>query len=71
MTYRYREEKCATCTNIVKGRYSPSRPPRCVDCGINAMMIQQLSMARKAGPAYDKWLQTNGPKGRPRTKAKE
>lgn len=47
------------------------KPLLCLNCGIKHSVIAASEMANKSGPAYDKWLETAGPQGRPRGKTDE
>lgn len=66
MGYAVRERKCDTCPTVVKGRIPPSGEFHCVECNIKHAADAAIQMANKCGPAYDKWLETRGPQGRPR-----
>lgn len=66
MVYAVRERKCDNCPTIVKGRIPPSGPLQCIECAIAKAGSAAMQMANKSGPAYDKWLTTRGPQGRPK-----
>lgn len=66
MVYAVRERECSGCGEIVRGRIPPAGELLCIECAIKKAARAAMEMANKEGPAYDRWLATNGPKGRPR-----
>lgn len=66
MSYKLRTRTCCVCGELTTGYYSPSKPVRCAECGIKVLEANSLAMYRKEGPGYERWLASNGPKGRPR-----
>lgn len=68
MVYAVRSRKCDGCTTVVKGRIPPGGEFLCIECAIAKAIRAATEMANKSGPAYDRWLKSPGPKGRPRTK---
>ena len=56
---------CARCGESVRGAYGKDGLLLCLECRLMKARDAAIQMARKAGPAYDRWLETNGPKGRP------
>lgn len=68
MAYSIKERDCTTCGALVKGRIPALGDVHCIDCSVQLLAQAALEMHNKCGPAYDSWLQTRGPQGRPRTK---
>lgn len=67
MVYAVRSRKCDDCPTVVMGRIPPTGPFLCIECAIAKAARAAMEMANKSGPAYDRWLETRGPQGRPRT----
>lgn len=65
MTCAMRTIKCSDCPEMITGRFSPSKDYQCINCAIKRMESAATQMANKSGPAYDKWLESRGPRGRP------
>ena len=65
MVYAVRERKCDRCPTVVKGRIPPGGEFLCIECAIDKAKRAAIEMAQKSGPAYDRWLTTRGPQGRP------
>jgi len=61
-----KEMPCNECGNPVTVNAQTVKAPRCYECGLAAHVEQIRQMAAKSGPYYDRWLETNGPKGRPK-----
>jgi hypothetical protein len=57
---------CEDCGQQIVRRIRPDKPALCGDCAESRVILAAQQMAAKSGPAWDKWLSTNGPAGRPR-----
>lgn len=66
MVYAVRTRNCADCGQEVTGRLPMVKDIRCIACAITRAANAAREMAAKSGPAYDRWLETRGPQGRPR-----
>jgi DNA-directed RNA polymerase subunit RPC12/RpoP len=58
---------CEDCGTETTRNRTGGEPYVCAECGITRGIQAALEMARKEGPAYDKWLSSRGPSGRPVT----
>lgn len=62
-----KEGNCHDCGERVRGASSRDGFLRCLDCKLAMARESALQLASHSGPYYDRWLQTRGPRGRPRT----
>jgi DNA-directed RNA polymerase subunit RPC12/RpoP len=58
MVYHHRKRymPCATCGTRVLHSPIAKKPPRCLQCGIDAFKKANDEMHNKNGAAYNKWL---------------
>lgn len=47
---------CRECGELVTVGIRTYKQPRCLDCGIKAMMANMTQLKQKSGPLYDRWL---------------
>lgn len=47
--------KCGTCETRVLWSQKSKKTPRCIPCGINAMMENAQQMHDREGPGYERW----------------
>lgn len=66
MGNKVRTYNCADCGTVTTRRRRSYDPKICVNCGVTRLTVNSLLMHSKAGKGYDRWLNSNGPQGRPR-----
>lgn len=59
---------CSVCERPVSVGLRVTKRPRCVECGIGAAIEAARQMNARSGPYYERWLASNGPAGRPRSR---
>lgn len=64
--YARRWRFCAECHKPLFGHLPDTDDVWCVAHRLERSAAAALQLANKSGPFYDKWLETRGPKGRPR-----
>ncbi len=67
MPRKYRKmEQCAQCGIETLGKLRSQRVVLCASCALERVISAAEQMRAKSGPAWDKWLASNGPAGGPR-----
>lgn len=59
--------QCGHCGEPVRGAYGKDGLLLCLECRLSKARDAAIQMANHEGPAYDAWVRTRGPLGRPRT----
>lgn len=62
--YKPRDIPCADCGTLVFKMPRWDRDILCLECATTRAILAAQQMAAKSGPAWDKWLATNGPRGK-------
>lgn len=66
MPHRYTKVgPCLDCGEQIVKRIARPGDMLCTNCALTRATLAAYQMATKSGPAWDKWLATNGPRGRP------
>lgn len=66
MGNKIRRYDCVDCGTLTIRQRRSYDPKICISCGIMRLTVNSLLMRAKAGKGYDRWLNSNGPLGRPR-----
>jgi hypothetical protein len=59
---------CEDCGARVRRDLTSRRRGVCARCGVDRATAAALQMANKSGPAWDRFLASKGPAGRPRVR---
>ena len=56
---------CEDCGVQVAKRPRVDKPMLCTECAVQRVTLAAQQMRAKSGPAWERWLTSNGPSGRP------
>lgn len=62
----WRTFDCIDCGALTRRKLKWDTDKRCIECSINAACKSVAEMHCKSGPAYDKFMKSDGRFGRPR-----
>lgn len=62
----WRPKKCKVCKITAASGVSISKNGYCFACGVDVYLDAIKSMSAGAGPAFEQWKKSPGPRGRPR-----
>lgn len=55
---------CEDCGVQVVKRSRADKPMLCTECAVQRVIVNAQQLRAKSGPAWERWLASNGPSGR-------